>query len=121
MTTGTSGSYAINGTNLLLQPTEAGWVDRPLIGISGNGRATYPGVREFEMTWGLMDMASFNQIQAAYYSIQSTGTLTFDLPKFNTIPYTFYSYAGCTILEPTVGKFFEQWVTDVKLTILQVP
>lgn len=101
-------------------PTEAGWVNRELIGISGNGRPTYPAVREFEMTWEYMDMDAFAQIQSVYNSIQSTGTVVVDLPKWGTTPYQFYSYSGCTIKEPEVGKFFEQHVNNVSLMILKV-
>ena len=117
---GTSGTYAFNGTPLLLMPTEAKWTGKDLIGISGNGRPTYPAVREFEMKWGLMDMDSFAQIQGFYNNVQSTGTYVVDLPKYATAPYQFYSYSGCTLQEPQVGIFFEQWVEDVSLLILRV-
>lgn len=116
---GTSGTFAVNGTNFLLNPTEAGWISKELIGISGNARPTYPSTREFEMTWEFMDMASFNQIQSWYESVQSTGTVTVDLPKYATTPYQFYSYSGCTLKEPEVSKFFEQNVTGVSLLILR--
>lgn len=119
MTTGITGTYSFNGSTLLLMPTEAGWVTRDEIGISGNARPTYPAVRQFEMRWEFMDMASFAQIQALYDAIQSTGTVVVDLPKYATAPYQFYSYSGCTLKEPSVGNFFEQNVTDVSLLILR--
>jgi hypothetical protein len=117
---GTSGTYSFNGANLLLMPTEAGWMERELVGLSGNGRPTYPALRQFQMTWELMDMASFSQIQGFYDAIQSTGSVIVDLPKYGATPYQFYSYSGCTLEEPRVGKFFEQWVQGVSLLILKI-
>ena len=116
---GTSGTYSFNGTSLLLMPTEARWVDRAMIGITGNGRPTYPASRQFEMKWGFMSMTEFHQVQGFYNSIQSTGTVVVDLPKQGTTPYQFYSYSGCTLQEPNVGVFFETYVSDVSLLILK--
>ena len=116
---GTTGTYAFNGVSLTHLPTTAKWVDRSLIGVSGNGRPTYPAVREFEMKWDFLDASEFSQIQYLYNSIQSTGTLVVDLPKQGTAPYQFYSYTGCTLQEPTVGVFFETYVSDITLLILR--
>ena len=117
---GTSGTFSFGGTPLLLMPEEAGWVSKELIGISGNGRPTYPTVREFEMTWSMMDMDSFAQLQGFYNTIQSSGTWVVDLPKYATAPYQFYSYSGCTLKEPEIGKFFEYYAQNVQLLILMV-
>lgn len=116
---GTSGTYAFNGVVLLQMPAEASWARRDVIGITGNGRPTYPALRQFEMRWEFMDMESYNQIQGFYDAIQSTGTVVVDLPKHAVTPYQFYSYSGCTLKEPEVGKFFEKHVSDVTLTILK--
>jgi hypothetical protein len=117
---GPTGTYAFNGTSLLLMPTEAGWVSKELIGISGNGHPTYPGVREFEMNWDYMAMDEFAQIQTLFDGVHSTGSLVVDLPKYGTTPYTFYSYSGCTLKEPEVGNFYETYVTKVRLLILRI-
>lgn len=117
---GTSGTFAFNGTALLLMPTDSRWVSREVLGIAGDGRPVYPLPREYEMTWELMDMASFAQIQGFYDAISYTGTVVVDLPKYATSPYTFFSYTGCTLKEPEVDKFYETHVTNVRLLILKV-
>ena len=117
---GISGSFAVNGTNFLLPPTEYGWVTRDLIGVSGNAHPVYPAVRQFEMTWGFMDMASYAQLEGFYTAIQSTGTVVIDLPKFSTTPFQFQSYTGCTLKEPEVSKFFEQHVSGVNLLVIKI-
>lgn len=117
---GTSGTYAFNGVALNAMPTSAKWVDRPSLGISGEGRHQYPAIREFEFTWEYLSMAEYNQIQGLYNSVSSTGTIVVDLPKFATTPYQFYSYSGCTIKEPTVDAFFETYVSKVTMSVLRI-
>lgn len=116
---GTSGSFSFNGVELLLPPTEYGWLSRSLIGVSGKAHPVYPAVREFEMKWDFMDSASFNQVQQFYFGIQSTGTMVVDLPYFSVTPFQFYSYTGCTLKEPEVGTFFEEHIGDVTLVIMK--
>lgn len=120
MTTGLSGSYAINGTNLLLQPEEHKWSPRDALGIDGNSHPIYPAIRNYEMSWGLMDMASFQQLVAFYNQVQNTGTCTVDLPQWGASDFRFYSYSGCTISEPEIGGFFTEHVSSVRLVIMNV-
>lgn len=117
MTTGVSGSYAIQGTDLSLQPTTGRWIDRPPKGFDGNGHPVYPGVREFELTWQLISMADIEQIQNFFNTVSSTGTVAVDLPQFNASPYQFYRYSGTTLGEPTLGEFFEKHETTVTMLI----
>lgn len=117
MTQGTTGTYAINGTELLLQPTSGKWIDRPIKGFDGNGHPIYPAVREFELTWQLISMTDVAQLQTFFNSVSSTGTAVVDLPKWQTAPYQFYSYSGTTLGEPVISEFFEQHETDVSLLI----
>ena len=120
MTQGVTGTFAINGVELLLQPSEHGWVDREPIGISGEDRPIYPSVRQYEMNWELMSMQDFAQLSGFCSSIQSSGSAVVDLPKYGTYPYQFYSYSGCQIKEPTAGKFYVTYVKSVSLLILKV-
>lgn len=117
---GTTGTYAINGVNFSLPPTEGGWSARDIIGVDGGGHPIYPAVREFEMSWGLASPSDVKQINDAYLSIQNTGTIVFDLPKWGSSDYTYYSYSGCTMREPEVGRYFNGYIQDVRLVITKV-
>ena len=113
MTAGASGSYAINGTNLTLQPTTGRWLPREARGVDGNGHAIYPGVREFEMTFILSDPSDYDQILTYYEATGNTGTVVIDLPQFGAASYVFYSYSGCVLREPEIGRYFSTYHTDV--------
>lgn len=120
MTSGYSGSYAVNGVNLLLSPTYGGWSERSELGIDGNGHPIYPAVRQFELYWGLAHPNDVKQILDAYATVANTGTVSFDLPEWGASDYLFKSYSGCTLREPQVGNYFAEHFEDVRLTVLLV-
>lgn len=120
MTQGLSGSYAINGTNLTLQPTEGRWNQRDNFGIDGAGHPIYSTVRTFELSWQLISTSELNQIINFFDSVSNTGTVAVDLPKYGANTYTFYRYSGCTLNEVQVGAYFEEYIQEVTLLILQV-
>lgn len=120
MTIGLSGSYAFNGTNLTLQPTEGQWHERPAFGIDGAGHPIYGSVRDFELSWGLMPVSDLQQLYNTYNAVQNTGTCSVDLPQYGASQFIFATYSGTTLQEPTVGAYFQEHVTDVRLLILQV-
>jgi hypothetical protein len=120
MTQGVTGSYAIDGVDLLLQPTTGRWVGREIVAFSGEGRPIYPAPRDFELRWDLMSMDEFSQIQSSFNAVRSSGTAVVDLPKYATTPYQFYSYTGCLLQEPVGLEFFETYVTDVVLVVSNV-
>lgn len=117
---GVSGSYALNGTRFILQPTEGHWDARDNLGTDGGGHPIYPSTRKFEINWGLAAPSDVKQILDAYNSVSNTGTIVFDLPKWGDTDYTFYSYSGCTMQEPEVGAYFNGFITDVRLVINKV-
>lgn len=117
---GVTGTYAINGVDLSLQPTTGRWTPREVLEVSGEGRPIYPTVREFEIKWGLMSMNDFNQIQASFNLVQSSGTCVVDLPQYATTPYQFFSYSGCTLREPQVAEYFNTWVSNVVLVVMAI-
>lgn len=119
MTEGYSGSYAINGTNLIQQPFFGHWINPEPLGIAGNHHPIYPGFREFEMRFSLMPMESWQQLQGFYDALGTTGTGVVTIPKFAN-PFIFYSYSGVTLKEPTVGDYFVDHVEDVVLTVLGI-
>jgi|SRR3990167_1691560 len=120
MTAGASGTYAINGTNFTLQPTSGRWYPRTLTGYDGNGRAVYVPLREFEIRWDFIDMASANQIQTFFNSIGATGSAVVDLPQYMATPYQFYSYSGCHLNEPEIDVFFEENASNMMLLVTSI-
>jgi hypothetical protein len=109
---GTTGSFAINGTRISLQPSTHKWSGRSELGVDGNNRPLYPAIREFEMSWDLMPVSDLAQlINAQLASV--TGTLVMDLPQWGSSIYTFYSYSGTVAREPQVGQYFSEHVESV--------
>lgn len=117
---GYSGTYALNGINLLLPPTEGAWVQRDTVGMDGNGRPIYPSVREFAMKWELMPTSALKQIIDAQRATANTGSVVVDLPKWGDVDYIWYSYSGTFIQEVSVGAYFVDHVTDVNLVISNI-
>ena len=120
MTQGITGSYAVNGSDITVQPTDGKWLPRSPLGIDGWGHAVYPPYREFEMTWGLLSPSDVNQLQNFFASIGNTGTAVVDLPKYADAIYQFYSYSGCVLQEPSIGVYFTENQTDVNLLIIKI-
>lgn len=120
MTQGASGTYAFNGTTLSLQPSSGKWNMRMALGIDGAGHPIYPLVREFELVWDLIGVDDLQAIQNAYYAVGNTGTVVVDLPKYGDSQYNFYSYSGCTLQEPEYDSYFERYVTNVRLLVLNI-
>jgi len=110
-------TFAINGTTLNLQPTSGKWIDRPVLGFTGNGHPEYAGVREFELRWQLIDASDANEIQGLYRQLDVTGTAVVSLPAYRASSYAFTSYSGCTLGEPSGGDYFEQHETEIILMI----
>lgn len=120
MTQGASGTYALNGTSLLLQPSTGRWVQRDSFGIDGAGHPIYPAVRDFELSWDLISIDDLQQINNAYNAVGNTGTVVVDLPRYGDVQYNFFSYSGCTLQEPTYDVYFERYVQNVKLLVMNV-
>ncbi len=120
MTTGYSGSFGVNGINFVLQPSESGWSGRENLGIDGTAHPVYAAYREYNLSWGLAHPADVKQLIDAYNQMGNTGTLSFDLPQWGAAGYLFQSYSGCTMQEPEIGSYFNEYITDVKVVILKV-
>jgi len=119
MSLGSSGTYAINNTDLPTPPSTGRWMPRDFLGFDGNGHPDYVGVREFEMTWELISLEDAQQLQTFFDSLGVTGTAIVDLPKYRT-PWTFTSYTGCTLSEPEMDVFFEKHEVSVTLLIHRI-
>lgn len=111
--------YKLNGVELPTPPTTGQWIPKDIFGFAGDGRAMYPGVRQFEMRWQLLDPSGTSQLQSAYLA-GTTGVAIADLPKYADSVYGFYSYTGVSIHEPELGEYFNGYYQDVLLIISNV-
>lgn len=120
MTIGASGTYAVQGTDFSLQPTNGRWLDRDILGFDGAGHPIYPSIRSFEMSWQLINANDLAQIIGFYNSVQNTGSVSVDIPRWNGNPYQFQRYSGCVLGEPMVNEFFDEHTQEVKLLIYNI-
>lgn len=120
MTQGYTGSFALNGANLTLQPSTFGWEDRDSLGVDGNGRPIYSSLGSFQMYWGLMSTSELKQLVDVFDTVSSTGTVVSDLPEWGHNDYYFKSYSGTIMQRPQVGEYFNSYVTDVRLVITNI-
>lgn len=123
MTPVTTGTFGINGTEFIIQPSEGHWVARVPLAIDGAGHPIFPAVREFELDWDIIDTATWNQLQGFYNAVANTGTCVANLPGYGFAAFSFQSYSGCTIGEPEVaGDFITQdgYLQRVKLVIMNI-
>lgn len=117
MAAGYSGTYAINGTDLSIQPTSGRWLPQSLLGTSGGGIPIYPRVREFELRWNLSDPALVDQLRSAFTALGFSGSVVMDLPKYSASTYLFQSYSGCSLYQPERGAYFSEHITEVVMVV----
>jgi hypothetical protein len=115
-----SGSFKLNGTEFLMQPTTHRWLPRPILGVDGNGHAIYPGVREFEMRFNLQSPNEYNQLLSWFRSQEITGSATLELPGFGFDSYNFVPYSGCAVREPEMDVYFNENHSEVVLLITNI-
>lgn len=114
MSSGASGTYAVNGTDFLIQPTAGRWRERNIIDYTGDGHPTYPAIREFELRWNLVSQDAVSQAHTWFLQTIS-GTVALDLPEFNNSSYVFRTYSGCILYEPGRGQYFSEHTTEFVL------
>lgn len=113
-------TYKFNGQTIVAKPTDGKWADRQQYGIDQQGHPVYPAVREFEFKWNLLSIDEFNTIFGYYNTVSVTGTIAVDLPAYRSGSWMFQTYSGCTLQEPQVGAYFEEYFTDVSMLVLNV-
>lgn len=107
-----------NSTGLSLQPTQARWVQVDTLGITGNGRAIYPALREFEMVFNLSNQQNLYELHD-YFNQIATGTIVASLPEWGSPVFRYKNYSGVLLREPAVGDYFaEEYTQEVKMTLL---
>src|SRR5512139_1479025 len=115
-----SGSYSINGQAFTIQPTNGRWIERPELGRDGFGHPIYPGVREFEISFSLKDATGTYQLQQFYNQIAVTGTAVVELPRYGFYSYNFFRYSGCVLSEPSFGRYFAEYTSDITLLVSNI-
>lgn len=93
---------------------------RTKIGTDGNGRPIYSAVREFELSWGLVDATTISQLQTFFNLVSATGSVVVSLPKYANSSYVFYDYTGCVLQEPEWGAYFTEHNTEVVLLVTKI-
>ena len=112
--------FKINGVEFPIPPTSFRWSPKVVLGITGDGHSVYPGVREFEMRWGILDATGTNQLQSFFNSVSVTGMVAVELPKYADPGYNFYAYSGCTLREPEFGDFFNEHIQNILLVVTNI-
>ena len=120
MTIGASGTFAIQGTDLTLQPSVGRWIERDSFGIDGGAHPIYSSVRSFELNWELISTSDFQQIVNFYNIVSNTGTIAVDLPQWGASGFQFNRYSGCTLQEPSFDNFFNEYIQGARLLVLNV-
>lgn len=120
MTAGLSGTYALNGVDLTLQPTSGKWADRVNYGIDGGAHPVYAQNRAFELSWDLISTEDAKQLIDVYNLVSNTGTITACLPQWGALEYQFKNYSGTTLEEPIVGEYFMGYIQQVRMLVLNV-
>ena len=118
MTTGASGTFAFNNTNINQYPTDHRWVERTQYGVDGGAHPIYSQIRSYQMTWNLISPADAKQIIDFYNLVGNTGTVVSCLPQWGNVDYVFFNYSGTTLVEPTFSGYFMGYLTDFKLLVL---
>jgi len=113
-------TYKVNGVEITLQPTTGRWLGRAVLGVTGLAHPVYPSLRSYELVWGAMTPAEFNQLQTFFNAVITTGSAVVDLPQYGASTYTFYSYSGCALQEPEASVYFTEHQMDVTLIINKV-
>ena len=117
---GFSGSYAFNNVDLAVPPSTGNWKERASYGIDGGAHTIYSAVRNFEMTWDLISSTDLATIINVYNTVSNTGTAVACLPDWGNANYQFRNYSGTVLQEPVIGEYFQEFVKDVKLLIMNV-
>ena len=120
MTTGASGTYAINNTNFTLQPSDGKWLERQSYGFDGSAHPIYSALRSFEASWDIMSTDEAKQLIDFYNGVAVTGAVVACLPKWGDVDYIFYNYSGTTLGELTVGEYFQGYIKSTKLLLYNI-
>jgi hypothetical protein len=67
------------------------------------------------MRWNISSQAEFDQWRTTFDDQGFTGTISFDLPRFDSSTYGFSTYSG-TVLEPQMERWFAGYPMGITWT-----
>lgn len=113
-------AYAFNGVDLPIQPTSGQYGQRKSLGVDGNNVVIYEPIYSFTMTFDALTMSEFNQLYDFWQTVVNSGSISVDLPQKDADTYVFKTYTSCVVDEPTVGAFFQTYVSEVKILVRNI-
>lgn len=108
-------TYKINGTDLPVQPSDCAWSQRKALGLDGYNRTIYEPTYSFTMSFDGMSQADFDQLRDFWNTLNTATTLSVTIPQRDASTYTFKTYTGCVMDEPTTGNFFNSYQTGIRV------
>jgi hypothetical protein len=112
--------YKINGVELPLEPTQAAWKDRRVLGYDGNNVAIYEPTYTFVMAWDAVGPDVFYALRQFWLSLQSTISIPVTIPAKENIAYVFETYTGCVVDEPVSQAFFVKFLLRVTMNVRNI-
>lgn len=115
-----SGSFKINDTVLIDQPTVGRWMPRETYGTDGTGHPVYPALRSFEMSWELISSAGYGQLYGFFRDASGTRFISCDIPRYGDPNFLFATHSGCVLNEIQFGDTYytdEGYIPNVRVVI----
>jgi len=101
--------YEVNTVPLLLQPESGRWLDRKEIGVDGQNRPIYEPTYSFEIKWGPMSAAQWDQLCGFFEGVSITGTASIVLPtRCGADIWTSATYSGVLFEQPKRDRYWQQ-------------
>lgn len=116
----TDGTYAFNGTNLLLQPSSAVWRERRVLGYDGYNIPIYEPTYSFQLSWDAVTPDVYAQLWDFWVAASAAGSVTVFIPRKGVSTYVFKSYSDCVLDEPTVKEYFAKHQMKVEQLIRNI-
>lgn len=111
----------INGTDLIQMPEKHHWVTPSSKGQGGTNRPVYDTDYMYEMMWGMMSAAAFEQIWDTWQSTQTTGSVVVELPQLGAGTYQYVPFSGASLDQPEHSGYFEEYYEDVRVIVRNLP
>ncbi len=112
-------TYKLNGVTIA-SPETGQWRPRKQLGVSGEGRPIVTGPYVFEIHYGLMAPSDYDAIHDVWLAASATGTIVAELPDILANSYAFREFSGCYMEEPTVGRYYQEYVGDVLVVVTNI-
>lgn len=112
--------FRINN-NRIPDPTDSNWIIAETRGIDGIGQKRYTPYFSYQITYNnISPIDYYSGILAIWNGHYMSGTAVVKLPKYNGSDYVFSEYSGTIIDRPEIGKYNNNFISDVKITIRKI-